>query len=109
MGNEIPVIQYGSVKYAKLVNLFAALGIRHAGLQDNVISHQAASKITVSLDWQWFYGLRLADFHDSFHDFKTNIFTDIVFTGEVWHTFQSIMTKLAEVLISGCYCIAGSS
>ena len=74
---------------------------------------QAACKITVSPDWQRFYGLSLADLHNLFHSFKTNIFTDIVFTGEVWQTrdsttftFQSIMKKLAEVLISGCECIA---
>ena len=64
IGREIPVIQYGAVQYSKLVNLFAALGICHAGLQDNIISPQAACKITVSLDWQQFYGLCLADFHD---------------------------------------------
>ena len=95
------------------MDLFKALGIRQAGLRDNIISSQAACKITVSLDWQWFYGLRLADFHDSFCALNHNIFTVIVFTGEVWQTqdtttftFQSIMKKLAEVHISGCECTA---
>ena len=109
MGSEIPVIQYDSKEYSKLVELFKALGIRQAGALDNVISSQAAHKITVTLDSQWFYSLHLADFHVSFHDFKNNIFTDIVFPGEVWHPFQSIMMKLAEVLISACDCIGGSS
>ena len=58
MGSEIPVIQYELQLYSKLVNLFAALVISHAGLRDNVISPQAACKITVSLDWVWFYCLR---------------------------------------------------
>ena len=57
MGSKIPVIQYGRVKYSKLVELFKALDIRQAGAQDNVISSQAACKITVTLDPQWFYSV----------------------------------------------------
>ena len=42
MGSDIPVIEYGCVKYTKLVELFKALGIHQAGLWDNIISSQAA-------------------------------------------------------------------
>ena len=109
MGGKIPVIKYDEVEYSKLVELFKALGICQAGALDNVISSQAACKITVPLDLQQFYSLQLADFHDCFHDFKLNIFMDLTFIREVWEQFQSIMNSLDEVHIPGCECIGDSS
>ena len=109
MGGEIPVIEYRGVQYTKLVDLFQALDIRQAGAPDNVISSQAARKITVPLDPQRFYSLLFADFHDCFHDFKLNIFTDLTFLREVWQPFQTIMDSLDEVCIPGCECIGTSS
>ena len=48
--------------------------------------------------------MRLADFHDCFHDFKLNIFMDLTFIREVWEPFQTIMNSLDEVRIPGCEC-----
>ena len=104
MGSEIPVIEYGNGSFTRVVDLFHAMQIRQAGALDNVISSQAARKIMVPLDPQWFYSLLFADFHDCFHDFKLNIFTDLKFLSEAWKSFQTIMDSLDQVRLAGCEC-----